>query len=383
MKRYFQVILGGILVLWPMLAAPAQEPVRMVVAEQTTSGLAPVETRVQVDGVGNFAADDESDRLWSGHFVVGAGAYIIKPYFQNNPAFFTRTFTETTGVNSSSFVTSVTQHDFCWGLNAAPVIWLGYVSECGWGVRTRWWLFDQENGGSAIGDRNTTIVSAAPAGIAIQSPPPMSPLFPTVSTPAMLLASNLKLDVWDFEATRETQVGRWSLLFSGGFRYAHLSQDYRASQTSISETAPGLFILFLQIRQTDILSSGHNFNGAGPTLAMEARRPLGNSGLALFANLRGVMLFGESKREVSRSSITQLFNEAPSVSVVDANSHRDTLLPVAELEMGVEYSRTWGRVRPFLRTGLVAQTWFDAGSASSLAGDLGFLGLSVTAGLTY
>jgi hypothetical protein len=53
------------------------------------------------------------------------------------------------------------------------------------------------------------------------------------------------------------------------------------------------------------------------------------------------------------------------------------------LEMGAEYSRTWGAVRPFFRTGLVAQTWFDAGSASNLDGNLGFLGLSVTAGLNY
>ena len=79
MKKCFEIVLGGVLVLWPMLAAPAQEPVRIVVAEQSAATLAPVETKWQVDSApGVFADDDGGGRLWSGHFVVGAGAYIIE-----------------------------------------------------------------------------------------------------------------------------------------------------------------------------------------------------------------------------------------------------------------------------------------------------------------
>jgi len=174
------------------------------------------------------------------------------------------------------------------------------------------------------------------------------------------------------------------LLFSGGFRYAHLSQDYAAFQVSRGATF-GIFIPGLEFIQTNLLSAGHNFNGAGPTLALETRRPIGSSGLSLFANLRGTMLFGQSKQQVEQPTIIErgFPNPNTSISVVNATYVRDTVLPVAELEMGVEFSRTWGAVRPFFRTGLVAQTWFDAGSASRLAGDLGFLGLSVTAGLSY
>jgi hypothetical protein len=380
MKKYFEVLLGGVLAFWPMLAARAQEPIRIVVAEQNLSPVPPVETRVQVDGPGAFAADDASERLWGGHFLAGAGVYFVKPYFQNNPAFFARTTTSTFGPNTDTFVTSTTQYDFCWDLNATPVVWLGYVSECGWGVRARWWLFDQERAFSVVGDRNTTIFSAAPAGLSI-------PSFFVIPNAPMSLSSNLRLDVWDFEAIRETEVGRWGLLFSAGFRYAHLSQNYRAFQAFQGEfnPPPGVLIPSFSLHEVDRLSSGHNFNGAGPTLALEAKRPLGNSGFALFANLRGAMLFGESKRQVDLVTQTGPFGQTTftSVGISDVHSVRDTVLPVAELEMGVEYSRTWGAVRPFLRTGLVAQTWFDAGSASSLAGDLGFLGLSVTAGLNY
>jgi hypothetical protein len=47
MKKYFEVLLGGVLAFWPMLAARAQEPIRIVVAEQNLSPVPPVETRVR------------------------------------------------------------------------------------------------------------------------------------------------------------------------------------------------------------------------------------------------------------------------------------------------------------------------------------------------
>ena len=385
MKNYFGIVLAGFFLLSPALIASAEEPVQILVAGQNGSTSAPVEATVQLDSGPRQAADDNgADRLWRGHFVAGAGAYIIKPYFQDNPAFFARRTTISSGGTTFSMETSTCQHDFCWGLDAAPIIWLGYVSECGLGVRARWWLFDQRSATSAVSDANTTILSASPGGLSIISPSFFgSPLFPVLNSTPTFTSSNLKLDVWDFEATQETAVGRWALLFSAGFRYAHLSQDYDAIQASVRGTPPGpVGILTVIFRQTESLTSGHNFNGAGPTLAIEGRRPLGNSGISLFANLRGTMLFGQSKQRVDQTTVTKVFDFS-SIAVTDFAYVRDTVLPVAELEMGVEYARTWRAVRPFLRTGLVAQTWFDAGSASSLDGNLGFLGLSVTAGLNY
>jgi hypothetical protein len=280
-------------------------------------------------------------------------------------------------------------------LDAAPLAWVGYVSEGGFGVRARWWLFDQRSATSAVGDfTNTTIISASPAGFSITTSPNLGRAL--IEPSEMFLSSNLKLNVWDFEATRETVVGRWILLASAGFRYAHLSQDYNAFQPSLTFHAFSFFVEPAS-HQFDLLSSGHNFNGAGPTIALEARRPMGNSGFSLFANLRGTMLFGQSKQQVVHSTVTQFggpnifgplggpIGPPPRIDVFvsTVGSVRDVVLPVTELEMGAEFSRTWGAVRPFVRTGLVAQTWFDAGSATKLDGSLGFLGLSVTAGLNY
>lgn len=381
MKKYFAIALAGLFFLLSTLTASAEEPVQIIVAEPSVSTLAPVQATVQFDpgpdsNTGPRVVHGPFDE--GGHFVAGAGVYIMKPYFQNNPAFFTQTFASTgvPGTFSAQFLT--TQYDFSWGLNAAPLIWLGYVSECGLGVRARWWLFDQRSATSAVSDPNTTVISASPAGLSIAALGPI--LFPVelIGNSPLFAASNLKLDVWDFEATGETGVGRWILLFCGGFRYAHLSQNYDALHTSRRR-----FFGIVPFDIVDDLSAGHNFNGAGPTIAIEARRPVGNSGLSLFANLRGSMLFGQSKQQVNQTTITQTGDLAPIVVTASAESVRDTVLPVAELEMGVEYSRNWSAVRPFLRSGLVAQTWFDAGSASNLDGNLGFLGLSVTAGLNY
>jgi hypothetical protein len=375
MKRYFEMALGGILVLGASLGVHAET--RLVVSDQSTSVSEPVEAKAQVEpGRGPFDDAVDSDRLLNGHFIAGAGVYIIKPFFQNNPAFFTERFTE---LGNFSLQISMNQQDFSWGLDAAPVVWLGYVSECGLGVRARWWLFDQRSAASVVKDPFTTISSPSQAGVLF--PPPGTRFGPNfIENPTLFVSSNLKLDVWDFEATRETEVGRWGLLFSAGFRYAHLSQHFAGLMASESS-----FFGFpnLITREVDSLSAGHNFNGAGPTIAIEARRPLSNSGLSLFANLRGAMLFGQSKQQVDQPSIAQTGTMAPGADTTIATAIRDTVLPVAELEMGAQYSRNWGNVRPFVRTGLVAQTWFGAGSASDLAGNLGFLGLSVTAGLTY
>ncbi|HMC63395.1 MAG TPA: hypothetical protein VKI65_00495, partial [Gemmataceae bacterium] len=62
---------------------------------------------------------------------------------------------------------------------------------------------------------------------------------------------------------------------------------------------------------------------------------------------------------------------------------RDLVMPVVECEVGAEWGRDWGRAHLFAQTALVHQTWFGAGDASSDRGQLGFFGLSLTAGISY
>src|SRR5262249_8024945 len=137
-----------------------------------------------------------------------------------------------------------------------------------------WWGF-------AVSDTAFTsgpAASAAPLGLQAVT------LRPTDSLGAF---SQLRLNVWDFEATEDLSVGPWSILVAGGVRYAHLAETYNATVRTTAGT-PG-----------QELASGHNFNGAGPTLAFAVNRPLGSTHFYLYGNCRGSVLFGTAKQSAT------------------------------------------------------------------------------------
>ena len=87
--------------------------------------------------------------------------------------------------------------------------------------------------------------------------------------------SNMTLSVYDLEATRVFTLDRWSFLAAGGLRYAHLNQNF-----SVSLADAGVNV--------GTETASHNFNGFGPTLALEARRQLGDTDFGLYGTARGV-----------------------------------------------------------------------------------------------
>jgi hypothetical protein len=56
---------------------------------------------------------------------------------------------------------------------------------------------------------------------------------------------------------------------------------------------------------------------------------------------------------------------------------------MGDFEVGVSWTKITERASFFLQAGLVNQTWFDAGSATTDAGHFGFYGLRWTAGFNY
>src|SRR5262249_46278724 len=85
--------------------------------------------------------------------IAGVGIYLMQPYFQNNPAY--TVFTEdqiarpdpATGkinfnkpnkdtLSESADRVAVHSH-----MEVAPLVWLGYVNDDGFGGRVRWWTF--------------------------------------------------------------------------------------------------------------------------------------------------------------------------------------------------------------------------------------------------
>ena len=136
-------------------------------------------------------------------------------------------------------------------------------------------------------------------------------------------------------------------------------------------------------RQT--LTFDHDFNGGGPTLALQANYQIAR--LSLFGSVRGSLLVGQT---TSRLNFTQTVTDPAGAffGIVQSNNPSarrtdDTLLPVLELELGLEYALTAGRYRTFLRGAVVNQTYFDAGSASSTEGDLGLFGAQFSLGVNF
>jgi hypothetical protein len=287
----------------------------------------------------------------------GVGWTLVKPRWTSNPAYVTATFDGGTVIQG--------QTSFAYDYEWSPLIWVGVFLGDGLGVRMRWWMFDQNTGDTFTVADNAIVLSAAPLGEAVFAGP----------GEAFSISSGLDLDVWDVELTQPLVLGLWEMLVSGGFRYAHLSQNFLA----VAEKDGG-----------SSTTSGHNFNGAGPTLALDARRMIGDSGLGLYTTTRGSLLWGKA-----RQAVVEI--EADEVEAFNFLSE-DALLPVCEIEAGIQYSVPLGLAQFFLQTGVVAQVWFGAGNAANNGylpdsfgpGDplehnanLGFFGWTASAGLRY
>jgi hypothetical protein len=129
-----------------------------------------------------------------------------------------------------------------------------------------------------------------------------------------------------------------------------------------------------------LLSSDHNFSGAGPCASLETKRRIGESGFAIYGQVYGAILFGNANDDYA----------AAGKGVVQAfANHRCEVLPVGEMELGAEYERHVGRACVFVQAGFAAQIWWNGGNASNLDGggpahsNFGLVGLALRAGVRY
>src|SRR5947208_2413823 len=154
----------------------------------------------------------------AGGLMGGASLYFLKPYINNNTAFVTAT-----GIGTATPTT--TSSDFDWSYHVAPAVWLGYTSDCGLGVRGRYFIFDESSSGAS-----GSLTALEAATTSITPPAGLSPVVGTPPTgfgsPGILLqggagqdllnaGSDLRLQTLDFEATYVWQADHFTLLFSG------------------------------------------------------------------------------------------------------------------------------------------------------------------------
>jgi hypothetical protein len=102
------------------------------------------------------------------------------------------------------------------------------------------------------------------------------------------------------------------------------------------------------------LAAETDFEGAGPTIGIETRIPLGCSErLAFVSNARGSLVFGDTSK---------LFQGAnPGLAFADAFDEEFDMIYILEMQLGLEYSRETRYGRAFVRGMFEGQYWGNAG----------------------
>jgi len=349
-------------------------------------------SQVAYEGKYGFVPPDHRDMLarCGVHFFADAGVYLMEPQFEGNPAFLASPLK---GVGHAAPL-PFHLDEFDYDLSFTPRATVGVANDSGWGLRTSWWFFDQ-NASTLVSHKTDPKHTLLFSSVAIPGvggftwPGPAAQQF-NVFNNMLNFGSHLKLDVWDWEAFREVHAGAWCLLFSAGARYAHVSQNYDVTASNAGKGKLGTLSVNL-LTDSQEVDADHHFDGFGPTGALDLHRPLGASGFAVYGTARTSVLFGHTKIGAFRQTVlidqvVPLKGKATTArrtTFLSEETGEDDVLPVEEFEFGLEWAQALGRGRIFVRTGLVAQVWFDAGNATSPDGDLGFLGGALTAGIDY
>lgn len=372
-KRLLVAALGAFVLAWFAGPAAAQQGGKQLPAQEGSGakaapahkGAAPI----HVSGPGCQGCG-VPEHAWGGGCpgggaYGGVGFYFVQPFWENNPAL---TFTRTVGTT-----TTTSRHDFDYDYEFVPRVYLGFENEGGLGARVSWYRYQQGTSFAAVNTSQpagTTVTIAGPFNV-VNS---VSTALAAGDQDLISVTNGVIVDVWDFDITQRIIDNEcWDVVLGGGIRYAHLSQEYGGYQArSIGGAAANLIAA---------ISNSVNFNGAGPDIFIEGRRYLGDGALALYANLRTGILFGTTHRP--RFAQTVAGNQ---VNFTNTDIRNDDLLPFIDGEIGIEWAGEGnGSFQPVIRLGIVGQSWFGAGSATTANANenLGFFGLSVLAGANF
>ncbi len=288
-------------------------------------------------------------------WYAGIEFLFLKPHFENSTAFLS---SQNGQIANRSNARS---HEFNYDWDASSRLVLGYTNDCGLGFRTRYFHYDH--------DSNRPSVTVSAAGDA--ETPAIEPILgngqqffmDNGAATGFRAQHSLELQTWDFEVTNQLTFCRSLVTVGGGLRYVLMEQRYRADAIHANG----------HIQES--LFNAHDFEGIGPTLAVDLLRPISCcSGLALYFNARGSALFGESNQVYKKvDGTTNLITESYT------RNGADNSLYIAELGLGLQYTRGCF----FGRGGWEGQYWSGTGGPTTNQGNLGLHGLSLMLGYNY
>lgn len=291
-------------------------------------------------------------------WMAGVEAVVVQPQFEDNTGLVVNNSDDDT---FSTFESLALDYDF----NASPRVWIGWETVTGLGGRVRYWTYDQS--------ADTLQASPSADGFGTVFAPILAAdnrtFVPSTSIPTdrLIANSDLEVDVVDLEGTKNIHFDCWSLMATGGVRWARISQNYDAELRNSNNQVP------------QRSHFGHSFSGVGPTFSLEARRPVTRF-LTAYTSARGSVLFGQGDMASSTSEDLLLTN--PFITMRSAS--RNDVLPIADVQIGGEWTRRlYYGGHLYFRGAFEGQFWGGAGSATTESGDLGFLGFTAALGINF
>ncbi|MCX7427774.1 MAG: Lpg1974 family pore-forming outer membrane protein [Planctomycetia bacterium] len=279
------------------------------------------------------STDCNSCRTTCAGFIAGADMVVLRPYASDPER---ATLTDEEGVLSMTMADN--KFDIC------PRLWFGYVGAKGLGARARYFRFDHGLDAEAIDVETTEDSSFFDAGTRV--------------------IGNGRLAIYavDVDMFQQVHLGMWNAVLGGGIRAGGVGRTFDYVVDEPEEA----------IRAGEL---SKEFDGVGPTIFAEFRRPIGSRGLALIANTRGSVLFGSERLRIAGAEFDAMASSA--------SEKNDAIVGVAEIQLGGEWSRPLARGgRVFVNALWEAQLWSGSGPIIDvISNDIGLVGCSIGAGI--
>lgn len=339
MKRlmFKRCLLALAAVLGMSVVAQAEEPVKVGQPKQ-------VEPVVKME-CGN-------DNGCGPRLAAGLDLLLLRPHFDSNQA----QSIDLDLTDSSLIVFKEFEYD--WSLS--PRIWVAAENESGLGVRLRFFHFDQS------ADAIVTTVQGGVNGASSEAV--VGNLNLENGSGVLETNTSLYIQNWDAEITKGGKLGQSQITLAGGLRYSFQQQTYD--------------VLSSQGGDLNAILSTSGFTGVGPTVAVDAVRPVGDGNLALYGNARCSLLYG-------RGHQTAVFagGEAP----FRGDARRFDTEGILEAEIGIQFVRDSGNFEVLIRPALVSQLYMSGGNARGVTddfgrvsnSDFGLVGLALTVGVGF
>ena len=251
----------------------------------------------------HLCGDASCGQSW--HAVAGVETLFLKPRLPNGEAF-----------SISDAGLDVRNRGFEFDHELSPRVWFGFENCNGFGARTRYFYLDADTSETAIVDLGLTN--------AIQRRIADGIFFADLDAggaagDGMFVATDLKMQTFDIEATQRVELRRTTLNLAAGVRWADIVSGLHA----VSFDNVGAVADDYRVRA--------DFQGWGATLAAGLNRRLGARGLSLVGNTRVSAILGSADFDANDPRIGP--------GGIFTMDDRSSGLFIAEVLLGLQYSR--------------------------------------------